>query len=121
MSTLSWIISIQSKIKKEIKKIEKIFDQAKLKVTKKDNWGKRKLAYPIKRQAWGIYIFYQVEAAPESVVLVQANLRIAEEVMRFLVVSLEKHRLIHKPKPAKAGKAKPKKAKSAVSDEKDKE
>ena len=77
-------------------KVEKIIELAKGKVTKKDNWGKRKLAYPIKKQDWGIYVFYQVQLDPASVAQIENALRITEEVMRYLIVSLENTRLVSK-------------------------
>jgi small subunit ribosomal protein S6 len=77
-------------------KVEKIIDLAKGKVTKKDNWGKRKLAYPIKKQDWGIYVFYNVQLDPSAVAQIENTLRITEEVMRYLIVSLENTRLVSK-------------------------
>ena len=77
-------------------KVEKIIELAKGKVTKKDNWGKRKLAYPIKKQDWGIYVFYNVQLDPSAVVQIENTLRITEEVMRYLIVSLENTRLVSK-------------------------
>lgn len=86
------------------KKVEAIIAQAKGKITKKDNWGKRRLAYKIKRQTWGIYIFYQVELEPAAVHSIEASLRISEEVMRFLIVSLENQRPVNKGKSVKKAK-----------------
>ncbi len=77
-------------------KIEKIIEAAKGKIVKKDNWGKRKLAYKIKKQDWGIYIFYQVKMEPQAVAKIDSTLRITEEVMRYLVVSLDHIRYIRK-------------------------
>lgn len=77
-------------------KVEKIIDTAKGKIVKKDNWGKRKLAYPIKKQDWGIYVFYQVQLDPLAVQQIESTLRITEEVMRYLIVSLENTRLVSK-------------------------
>ena len=77
-------------------KVEKIIELAKGKITKKDNWGKRKLAYPIKKQDWGIYVFYQVQLDPSAVAQIENTLRITEEVMRYLIVSLENTRLVSK-------------------------
>ncbi len=77
-------------------KIEKIIELAKGKITKKDNWGKRKLAYKIKKQDWGIYVFYQVQLVPSAVAQIEGTLRITEEVMRYLIVSLENTRLVSK-------------------------
>lgn len=77
-------------------KIEKIIEAAKGKIVKKDNWGKRKLAYKINKQDWGIYIFYQVKLEPAAVAKIDNTLRITEEVMRYLVVSLDHIRYIRK-------------------------
>lgn len=77
-------------------KVEKIIDLAKGKIVKKDNWGKRKLAYKIKKQDWGIYVFYQVQLDPSAVAQIESTLRITEEVMRYLIVSLENTRLVSK-------------------------
>lgn len=82
-------------------KIEKIIEGAKGKIVKRDNWGKRKLAYKINKQDWGIYIFYQVELEPQAVVKIENTLRITEEVMRYLVVSLDHIRYIRKSDSAK--------------------
>ena len=79
-----------------ITKIETIITNAGGNVTKKDNWGKRKLAYPIKKQDWGIYVFYNVQLDPSAVAQIENTLRITEEVMRYLIVSLENTRLVSK-------------------------
>jgi small subunit ribosomal protein S6 len=77
-------------------KVEKIIELAKGKIVKKDNWGKRKLAYKIKKQDWGIYVFYNVQLDPSAVAQIEGTLRITEEVMRYLIVSLENTRLVSK-------------------------
>ncbi len=82
-------------------KIEKIIASTGGKIAKKDNWGKRKLAYKIKKQDWGIYVFYEVSLDPAKVSSIDSTLRITEEVMRYLVVSLENLRYINKPNPNK--------------------
>lgn len=83
-------------IESATQKVEKIIEGAKGKITKKDNWGKRKLAYKIKKQDWGIYVFYQVQLDPSAVNTIESTLRITEEVMRYLIVSLENTRLVSK-------------------------
>ncbi len=50
-----------------------------------DNWGKRKLAYAIKRNEHAVYVFYGVELPPESVQKVESTLNITDEVIRFLI------------------------------------
>ena len=83
--------------------VEKIITDLGGKIDKKDNWGKRKLAYEIKKQTWGIYVIYEIEIDPSKVRAINDKLNITEEVMRFLIVSLEDIRYLKKPnqKPAK--------------------
>ena len=68
------------------------------KINKKDNWGKRKLAYPINKQAWGIYTFYQISIAPSEVQALDNSLRINDEVMRYLIISMADVQRIRPPK-----------------------
>lgn len=81
-----------------LKKIEGVFADAKATVNKKDNWGKRKLAYRINGQDWGIFVFYQLELDPAAVNQIESNIKIADEVMRYLIVSLENQKRVTKPK-----------------------
>lgn len=67
-------------------KVEKIFTGNGGNVTNTDNWGKRKLAYQIKKLEYGVYVFYTVEFPPENVRKVEALLNITDEVIRFLIV-----------------------------------
>jgi small subunit ribosomal protein S6 len=83
-------------------KVERIIESAQGKIEKKDNWGKRKLAYRINNQDWGIYIFYEVKIPPEKVAQIDSSLKITEEVIRYLIVSLENIKRVSKAdKPAK--------------------
>ncbi len=52
-------------------------------------WGRRKLAYPIRRKLEGSYVVAQLRLDPTRVAELDANLRIAEDVLRHLVVRKE--------------------------------
>ncbi len=71
---------------KASKKVEKVFSDHKAKIEKTDNWGKRKLAYPIAKKDSGIYVFYRVSIPPENVAKLDQNLNITTEVIRHLIV-----------------------------------
>ena len=58
-------------------------------VNKVDPWGKRKLAYPIRKQNDGQYFFLQVEMTPSFIAEMERNLRFLEPVMRFLITAVE--------------------------------
>jgi small subunit ribosomal protein S6 len=66
-------------------KVEKIFTDAGGKITKTDNWGKKKLAYNIVEQDQAIYIFYTLDLPPEGVRKIEATLNITDEVIRYLI------------------------------------
>ncbi len=85
-------------VERAITKVETIITGLGGEIEKKDNWGKRKLAYKIKKQDWGIYVFFQVKIDPSQVQSLDNTLRITDEVMRYLVVSLEDIKTIQKPK-----------------------
>jgi small subunit ribosomal protein S6 len=54
-----------------------------------EQWGKRRLAYPIKRQAEGFYVVSQIKVEPEEVRALEGNLDLAEDVLRHLVTRAE--------------------------------
>jgi small subunit ribosomal protein S6 len=59
------------------------------KINKVDPWGKRRLAYPIRKQNEGHYFFLLVEMDPISVAEIERSLRFLEPVMRFLITAVE--------------------------------
>ena len=58
-------------------------------VTETNNWGKRKLAYPIKHFKEGNYILTYLEADPGILPEFEANLRISEDILRHLIIRLD--------------------------------
>lgn len=52
-------------------------------VAKIDLWGKKKLAYPIRKQTEGQYVFMQTKMKPTFGVTLERNLRFLEPVLRF--------------------------------------
>ena len=58
-------------------------------VSNVDQWGKRKLAYPIKHFMEGSYVLTRFRLKPTLGKALEANLRISEEVLRHLLVRIE--------------------------------
>lgn len=54
-------------------------------INKIDLWGKRKLAYPIRKQLEGQYILMDVKMEPEFVAQLERNMRLYEPIMRYLI------------------------------------
>jgi len=72
-------------LEKATSRVEKIFTDNGGKVTNTDNWGKRKLAYPIKKNDSAVYVIYTLELPAETVRKVESTLNITDEVIRFLI------------------------------------
>ncbi len=49
-------------------------------------WGRRKLAYPLKRQIEGNYFLTNLRLDPERARELEANLLISDEVLRHLLI-----------------------------------
>jgi len=58
-------------------------------VTSVDHWGRRRLAYPIQKQTEGYYVLMQVQLDPQSINKLERNLKLTEEVIRYLLVRTE--------------------------------
>ncbi len=72
-------------LEKAESRITKIITDNGGKVTKTDNWGKRKLAYPIKKQDFAVYVFYTTELPADSVTKIEQTFNITDEIVRFLI------------------------------------
>jgi small subunit ribosomal protein S6 len=55
-------------------------------VTEVEEWGKKKLAYEIQKQSEGFYYFIQFEAESNVPASVEQDVRIMDNVLRYLVV-----------------------------------
>lgn len=92
-------------LSKAEEKVKKLFTDNGGKVVSTDNWGKRKLAYTIKKQEHAIYVFYTIELPSEAVKKVEGTLNITDEVVRYLITKPDL-KAIAKAEAAKVEKAK---------------
>jgi len=54
-------------------------------IVKVDPWGKRQLAYPIRKRREGYYVLIQANMPPNAVATLERNMRLHEPIMRYLV------------------------------------
>jgi small subunit ribosomal protein S6 len=55
-------------------------------VTQVDLWGRRRLAYPIRKQKEGQYVLMQTQMEAKGTAELERNLRLNEQIMRFQVI-----------------------------------
>lgn len=58
-------------------------------VTKVDSWGKKRLAYDIRKQREGYYVLFQTDMSAGTPPELERNLRLNEQVLRFMIVRME--------------------------------
>src|SRR4029077_353356 len=58
-------------------------------VTKREYWGLRNLAYRIKKNRKGHYMLLNIDAPAAAVAEMERNMRISEDILRFLTVRVE--------------------------------
>jgi small subunit ribosomal protein S6 len=61
------------------------------KIIKVDNWGKRRLAYEVAKERKGIYLYWQYLAQPGIVEEAERNLRMLDNVIRYLTVKVDEN------------------------------
>lgn len=74
-------------MEKAKKSVGEVFKALEAKVTTEDDWGKRTLAYDIKGQKEGYYLFYTLKAAPDKVKQLRSKFEVNDDLLRFLIFS----------------------------------
>src|SRR5689334_20251238 len=59
------------------------------KVEKREYWGLRNLAYRVKKNRKGHYVLFNLDAPPAAVSELERNMRINEDVLRYLTVRVD--------------------------------
>lgn len=99
----------EDQMKDAVQKFVQILESAKAEIVNVEQWGLRKLAYPIQHKSTGFYNLIEFNAAPEVVSSLETEFRRDEVVMRFLTVALDKHAVEYNEKRRKGAFKKDKK------------
>jgi small subunit ribosomal protein S6 len=81
----------EDQAKDTVEKFVKVLTKAKADIINKENWGLKKMAYPIQNKSTGFYNLLEFAAAPETINTLETEFRRDESVMRFLTVALDKN------------------------------
>jgi len=58
-------------------------------ITKVDPWGKRRMAYAIRKRREGYYVLIEANMPPTAVAELERNMRLHEPIMRYLVTRID--------------------------------
>jgi len=70
-------------------RVRRVIESSNGKLIRVDNWGKRKLAYEIKKQLKGIYLYWLYLGESLLVAEIERNLRMLDLVIRYYTVKVE--------------------------------
>ena len=75
----------EEEAKAMLDRIERVVTNHDGQIVKVNQWGRRRLAYPIERHRDGLYIFIDMILTPESVIELERTLKLSEIVLRHMV------------------------------------
>ena len=81
----------ETQIKEAVEKFENFLTSRGAEFVSKENWGLKKLAYPIQNKKSGFYHLFEFKVAGEVIDAFELEFRRDERVMRYLTVKLDKH------------------------------
>jgi len=76
----------ETRIKEITAWMQKILESAQASVLRVDEWGMRDLAFRIQKQRRGYYVRLEYDAPPSALKELERNLRLSEDILRFLSV-----------------------------------
>jgi len=85
-------------MKEAVKKYEDHLTGAGAEIVHEENWGMRKLAYPIQKKSTGFYQLIEYKAEGTVIADVETELKRDERILRFLTVKLDKHAIAYNEK-----------------------
>ncbi|HLV40613.1 30S ribosomal protein S6 [Xanthomarina sp.] len=81
----------ETQIKETVQKYEEFLTSRGAKMVSKEDWGLKKLAYPIQKKKSGFYHLFEYTVDGEVITPLEVEFRRDERFMRYLTVALDKH------------------------------
>ncbi len=78
---------LEADLDKPLEKIRGLIKDNKGEVVAEDNWGKKRLAYEIKKENFANYVFFDIKLPTAAVSKLDQTLNITDEVLRHLLVA----------------------------------
>ena len=85
----------EAQMKDAVEKFKGVLVDQGAEMINEENWGLKKLAYPIMHKNTGFYQLFEFKAEPSVIEKVETEFRRDEKVMRFLTTALDKHAIIY--------------------------
>ncbi|RAU83539.1 30S ribosomal protein S6 [Pontibacter arcticus] len=80
-----------AQMQETVEKFRQVLKENGADIIHEENWGLRKLAYPIQKKSTGFYLLVEFKATTNVVDILELAFRRDEKVVRFLTTALDKH------------------------------
>lgn len=91
----------QEQVIDTVDKFRKILTDSGTEIVHENNWGLRKLAYPIQKKTTGFYYLIEFKSSGELINKLEIEFKRDERIMRFLTILLDKHAVAYNEKKRK--------------------
>jgi len=88
----------ESQMKEAVAKFKKIITDSKGEIVYEEDWGLKKLAYPIQKKSTGFYHLIEFRAEPDLIAKLEVEYRRDERILRFLTMKMEKYAVAYAEK-----------------------
>lgn len=88
----------ETQMKEAVNKFKKVITDSKGEIVHEEDWGLKKLAYPIQKKSTGFYHLIEFRVEPESLAKLETEYRRDERVLRFLTMKMEKYAVVYSEK-----------------------
>ena len=91
----------QEQVTETVDKFRRILTENGTEIVHENNWGLRKLAYPIQKKSTGFYFLFEFQADPTLIAKMEVEYKRDERIMRFLTIALDKHAIAYNERKRK--------------------
>ncbi len=81
----------ENQMKEAVEKFKKVITSNGGEIINEENWGLRKLAYPIQKKSTGFYYLIEFKGESNLIQSLELEYRRDERIIRFLTVKLDKY------------------------------
>ena len=91
----------EDQMKEAVEKFRNFLKEKKAEIVFEDNWGLKKLTYPIQKKSTGFYHLIEFKAEGNVIADLETAFKRDERIIRFMTVALDKHAVAYNEKKRK--------------------
>ncbi len=95
---ISTPILSDTQMKEAVKKFKKIISDNGGEIIHEENWGLKKLAYPIQKKSTGFYYLIEFKSEGQLIARLETEYRRDEKILRFLTFRMDKYAVAYSDK-----------------------